>query len=84
MLLIGLAAALGLPGLVSFWGEFLALYAAWSPAADRPVTLMRVCVVLGAAGLALAAAYSLRVARLVWSGEAAAACRRGAAPRSRR
>jgi NADH-quinone oxidoreductase subunit M len=70
VLLVGLAAALGLPGLVSFWGEFLALYAAWSPAADRPVLLMRVCVVLGATGLALAAAYSLRVARLVWSGEA--------------
>ncbi len=35
VLLIGFAAALGLPGLVSFWGEFLALYAAWSPAPDR-------------------------------------------------
>ncbi|TQM64306.1 complex I subunit 4 family protein [Humibacillus xanthopallidus] len=70
VLLIGLAAALGLPGLVSFWGEFLALYAAWSPAPDRPAMLLRVCVVLGTVGLALAAAYSLRVARLVWSGEA--------------
>jgi NADH-quinone oxidoreductase subunit M len=79
VLLIGLGAALGLPGLVSFWGEFLALYATWSPAADRPVTLMRICVVLGAAGLALAAAYSLRVARLVWSGEAGGAAAVGAA-----
>jgi NADH-quinone oxidoreductase subunit M len=70
MLLVGLAAALGLPGLVSFWGEFLALYAAWSPAPDRSATLLRACVVAGAAGLALAAAYSLRVARLVWAGEA--------------
>ena len=69
VLIVGLAAALGLPGLVSFWGEFLALYAAWSPALDRPATLLRVCVVLGAAGLALAAAYSLRVARIVWAGE---------------
>ncbi len=68
-LVVGLAAALGLPGLVSFWGEFLALYAAWSPAPDRPVALLRVCVVLGAAGLALAAAYALRVARIVWAGE---------------
>ena len=67
-LVVGLAAALGLPGLVSFWGEFLALYAAWSPAPDRPVALLRVCVVLGAAGLALAAAYALRVARIVWAG----------------
>ena len=49
-LVVGLAAALGLPGLVSFWGEFLALYAAWSPAPDRPVALLRVCVVLGAVG----------------------------------
>jgi len=69
VLVFGLAAALGLPGLISFWGEFLALYAAWSPAPDRPVTLMRVCVVLGAVGLALAAAYALRVARIVWAGE---------------
>jgi NADH-quinone oxidoreductase subunit M len=80
VLLIGLGAALGLPGLVSFWGEFLALYATWSPAADRPVTLMRICVVLGAAGLALAAAYSLRVARLVWSGEAGGAAVGASAP----
>jgi NADH-quinone oxidoreductase subunit M len=80
VLLIGLAAALGLPGLVSFWGEFLALYAAWSPAADRPVTLMRVCVVLGAVGLALAAAYALRVARLVWSGEGSSAAAGEGAP----
>ena len=68
-LVFGLAAALGLPGLISFWGEFLALYAAWSPAPDRPVALMRACVVLGAVGLALAAAYALRVARIVWAGE---------------
>lgn len=68
-LVVGLAAALGLPGLVSFWGEFLALYAAWSPAPDRPVALLRACVVLGAVGLALAAGYSLRVARIVWAGE---------------
>jgi NADH-quinone oxidoreductase subunit M len=68
-LVVGLAAALGLPGLVSFWGEFLSLYAAWSPADDRPVALLRACVVAGAVGLALAAAYSLRVARIVWAGE---------------
>ena len=68
-MVFGLGAALGLPGLVSFWGEFLALYSAWSPAGDRPVALLRACVVLGAVGLALAAAYSLRVARIVWAGE---------------
>lgn len=68
-LVVGLAAALGLPGLISFWGEFLALYAAWSPADGRPVALLRACVIAGAVGLALAAAYSLRVARIVWAGE---------------
>ncbi len=68
-LVFGFAAALGLPGLVSFWGEFLALYAAWSPAPDRPVALLRGCVVVGAVGLAIAAGYSLRVIRIVWAGE---------------
>ena len=35
-LVVGFAAALGLPGLVGFWGEFLAVNAAWSPATDCP------------------------------------------------
>ncbi|WP_347354498.1 NADH-quinone oxidoreductase subunit M [Intrasporangium sp.] len=68
-LVFGFAAALGLPGLVSFWGEFLALYAAWFPAPGRPVVLFRVCVVLGAVGMAIAAGYAVRVIRIVWSGE---------------
>lgn len=67
----GLAAALGLPGLVSFWGEFLSLYAAWSPAEGVNVGVLRGTVVVGAIGLALAAAYSLRVARILWAGEGA-------------
>jgi NADH-quinone oxidoreductase subunit M len=67
-LVTGLAAALGLPGLVTFWGEFLALYAAWTPADGRPVGLLRACVVVGAVGLVLAAGYALRVARIVWAG----------------
>lgn len=70
-LVFGFAAALGLPGLVSFWGEFLALYAAWSPAPDRPVALFRACVVVGAVGLAIAAGYAIRVIRIVWAGEGA-------------
>ena len=40
-LVVGLAASLGLPGLVGFWGEFLGVYAAWSPAADRPPAVRR-------------------------------------------
>ena len=67
-LVVGFAAALGLPGLVGFWGEFLAVYAAWSPAAGRPTGLFRVLAVLAVLGFALAAGYALRVLRLVWTG----------------
>jgi len=42
-LVVGFAASLGLPGLVGFWGEFLAMYAAWSPAPDRPPTMRNAC-----------------------------------------
>jgi NADH-quinone oxidoreductase subunit M len=67
-LVVGFASALGLPGLVGFWGEFLAVYAAWNPAADLPLPLFRTCAVAGVVGMSLAAAYSLRVLRLVWAG----------------
>ncbi len=70
-LVVGFAAALGLPGLVGFWGEFLAVYAAWSPAPDRPLALLRTCAVVAVVGMAIAAAYALRVLRLVWAGGAA-------------
>jgi NADH-quinone oxidoreductase subunit M len=68
-LVVGFAASLGLPGLVGFWGEFLGMYAAWSPAADRPVTVMRIATVAAVLGTALAAGYALRVLRLVWAGD---------------
>ena len=68
-LVVGFAASLGLPGLVGFWGEFLAMYSAWSPAADRPEGFMRVLAVLAVTGTAVAAGYSLRVLRLIWSGD---------------
>ena len=68
-LVVGFAASLGLPGLVGFWGEFLAMYSAWNPAPDRPQTLMRVLVVVAVMGAGVAAAYSLRVLRLIWSGD---------------
>ena len=64
-----LAAGLGLPGLAGFWGEIVAVVAALSPADGRPVPLFVGCAVVAAVGAALAAAYSLRVARLVWLGE---------------
>lgn len=69
VLVLGLAASLGLPGLAGFWGEFLAVYAAWDPAPGRPRGLLVACAVLAAVGAALAAAYSLRVAGLVWVGD---------------
>lgn len=68
-LVVGFAAALGLPGLAVFWGEFLALYSAWSPAPDRPLVLMRIAAIAGVAGTGLAAGYALRVLRLVWVGD---------------
>jgi NADH-quinone oxidoreductase subunit M len=68
-MVVGFAASLGLPGLVGFWGEFLAMYSAWNPASDRPQTLMRVLVVVAVTGTAVAAGYSLRVLRLIWSGD---------------
>ncbi|GAA4402423.1 NADH-quinone oxidoreductase subunit M [Ornithinibacter aureus] len=70
LLVLGLAASLGLPGLAGFWGEFFAVYAAWSPADGRPRAQFIVCAVLAAVGAALAAAYSLRVARTIWVGDA--------------
>jgi NADH-quinone oxidoreductase subunit M len=45
------------------------MFAAWSPAADRPLGLFRACAVLAVLGTGLAAAYSLRVLRTVWAGE---------------
>jgi len=68
-LVVGFAASLGLPGLVGFWGEFLALYAAWSPAVGSPVTFFRVLAAVAVVGTALAAGYSLRVLRTVWAGD---------------
>jgi len=69
VLILGLAASLGLPGLAGFWGEFLAVYSAWWPADDRPRGLFVACAVVAAVGAALAAAYALRVARVVWVGD---------------
>lgn len=68
-LIVGFAASLGLPGLVGFWGEFLAMYSAWNPAPGRPQTFMRFLVIVAVLGAGVAAAYSLRVLRLIWSGD---------------
>jgi NADH-quinone oxidoreductase subunit M len=69
LFILGLAASLGLPGLAGFWGEFFSVYAAWLPADNRPRALFVGCAVVAAIGAALAAGYSLRVARTVWMGD---------------
>ena len=69
LLVLGLAASLGLPGLAGFWGELFAVYAAWLPAPDRPRGVFVACAVVAAVGAALSAAYALRVARIVWVGD---------------
>jgi len=68
LLILGLAAGLGLPGLAGFWGEFLAMYAAWTGPTGHPA-LFRTLAVVAALGAAVAAAYQLRVARQVWVGD---------------
>jgi NADH-quinone oxidoreductase subunit M len=68
-LVVGFAAALGLPGLVGFWGEFWSMYAAWSPAPDRPAGVFHGFAVVAVIGTALAAGYALRVLRIVWAGD---------------
>lgn len=70
VLILGLAATLGLPGLAGFWGELFGIYGAWSSALG-PGPLLKVCAALAAVGAVLAAAYALRVGRLLWVGEAA-------------
>ena len=66
LLTLGAVAGLGLPGLAVFWGELLAITGAWeSTALDG---LARPLAVLAAIGTAVAAAYWLRVLRVLWQG----------------
>jgi NADH-quinone oxidoreductase subunit M len=66
--LLGFAAiaSLGLPGLAGFWGEAFAVFAAF----DRGGLLWVTLGVLAALGAALAAAYFLRLLRIVTHGPA--------------
>ena len=68
LLAFGALAALGLPGLAGFWGELLAVAGAWRSSALGG--LGRPLAVLATLGTAVAAAYLLRVLRLIWHGEA--------------
>lgn len=62
-------ASLGMPGLAGFWGEFLALVGAYHPLVPD-LSFYRAMLVLAAIGMVLAAAYFLRVLRLVGQGPA--------------
>jgi len=52
-------ASLGLPGLAGFWGEVIALLAAFNPAAGLSTSLYRTYMVLGGVGTILTAGYML-------------------------
>jgi NADH-quinone oxidoreductase subunit M len=52
-------ASLGLPGLAGFWGEVLALLAAFNPGAGLSVALFRTCMVFAGIGTILTAGYFL-------------------------
>ncbi|MEU3557492.1 complex I subunit 4 family protein [Streptomyces fragilis] len=69
LLAFAAVASLGLPGLAGFWGEMLALFGAFDPAAglSRPAYLVFMAV--GAFGTLLTAAYLLVVVRRVCMGE---------------
>jgi NADH-quinone oxidoreductase subunit M len=62
-------ASLGLPGLAGFWGELFAIVAAWQRSDGGSDPLWTACAVLAALGAALAAAYFLRLLRIVVNGE---------------
>jgi NADH-quinone oxidoreductase subunit M len=65
-------ASLGLPGLAGFWGEIMALLAAFSPAESLSnyVGLYRVLMVFGALGTVLTAGYFLWMMQRVMMGQA--------------
>jgi NADH-quinone oxidoreductase subunit M len=66
LLTLGAVAGLGLPGLAVFWGELLAIAGAWESGVLGG--LARPLAVLAALGTAVAAAYWLRVLRVLWQG----------------
>jgi len=69
--LLGFAAmaSLGLPALAGFWGEFMALMAAFDPLPGLDTTLFRTFMVIAAVGTVLTAGYMLWMLRQVNLGE---------------
>jgi len=68
LFLLACVASLGLPGLASFWGEALALLAAFRPAPGLPGPLFGVLLAVAAVGTALTTAYFLRLLRMLVTG----------------
>ncbi|MER5736070.1 NADH-quinone oxidoreductase subunit M [Streptomyces sp. NPDC002262] len=68
LLAFAAVASLGLPGLAGFWGEMLALFAAFDPAEGLNRAAYLVFMVLGGLGTLLTAAYLLIVVRRVCMG----------------
>jgi len=71
LLAFGAVASLGLPGLAGFWGEFLALFGAFRPAAALDRSLFLTLMVVAGIGTVLTAAYLLVMVRRVCMGESA-------------
>jgi NADH-quinone oxidoreductase subunit M len=61
----GAIASLGLPGLAGFWGEMLAMLAAYSPAAGLPLATYRTLMVLAGVGAVLTTAYFVQAVRRI-------------------
>ncbi|NEA45482.1 NADH-quinone oxidoreductase subunit M [Streptomyces sp. SID10815] len=68
LLAFGAVASLGLPGLAGFWGEMLALFGAFEPAAGLSRPAFLTFTAIGAFGTLLTAAYLLVVVRRVCMG----------------
>ncbi|MYX27979.1 NADH-quinone oxidoreductase subunit M [Streptomyces sp. SID8381] len=68
LLAFGAVASLGLPGLAGFWGEMLALFGAFEPAAGLSRPAFLAFMAIGAFGTLLTAAYMLVVVRRVCMG----------------
>ncbi|MEV6326352.1 NADH-quinone oxidoreductase subunit M [Streptomyces sp. NPDC051909] len=68
LLAFAAVASLGLPGLAGFWGEMLALFGAFEPAAGLSRPAFLTFMAIGAFGTLLTAAYLLVVVRRVCMG----------------
>jgi NADH-quinone oxidoreductase subunit M len=68
LLTFACVASLGLPGLAGFWGEMLALFGAFQPAAGLSRPLYLVFMAVGGLGAVLTAAYFLRMLSKVTHG----------------